>query len=268
MELKEAIKRINERKSKLSEHKFELILTECPASDCKNILFKEFVNTVYTFGGMHSALSLDGTIIEWGRGPCGVSLVCPTMDIKRFLFSFEIKTREDKGFFAMIGEKISGAITSILDFFSGGAYGRWSVGRANEKKLDKIAQICVMFNRCRYYNPATLNCQHFVEMILNQIESDFSFDGNLNYIINKLKNEGKVDFYFNGREFRTRKELDDYVKTINFRDLCINDKKLLMCYKNTFDIYLMNDENNEKYKTTDEAKKFWNELIRKENFGN
>ena len=105
-------------------------------------------------------------------------------------------------------------------------------------------------------------------MILNQIESDFSFDGNLNYIINKLKNEGKVDFYFNGREFRTRKELDDYVKTINFRDLCINDKKLLMCYKNTFDIYLMNDENNEKYKTTDEAKKFWNELIRKENFGN
>lgn len=267
LELKEAIKRINERKSKLSEHKFELILTECQASDCKNILFKQFVNTVYTFGGLHSALSLDGTIIEWGRGPCGDSLVCPTMDMKRFLFSFEIKAREDKSFFAIIGEKISSAITSILDFFSGGAYGKWSVGRANEKKLDKIAKMCVMFNRSRYYNPAILNCQHFVEGILKQIDSDFSFDGNLNYIINKLKNEGKVDFYFNGREFRSRKELDDYVKTINFSGLCKNDKKLLMSYKNTFDVYLMNDKNNEKYKTTDEAIKYWNELIRKENFG-
>lgn len=267
LELKKAINRINDRKSKLSEHKFELILTECMASDFKNILFKQFVNTVYTFGGLHSALSLDGTIIEWGRGPCGDSLVCPTMDLKRFLFAFEVKAREDKGFFAMIGEKISAAVTNILDFFTGGEYGRWSVGRANEKKLDKIAKICVMFNRSRYYNPVTLNCQHFVECILNQIDSDFSFEGNINSLIYKLKYEGKVDFYFNGREFRTRKELDDYVKTINFSALCKNDKKLLMCYKNTFDVYLMNDENNEKYKTSEEAKNYWNELIRKENFG-
>ena len=48
-ELKEAIERINERKSRLSEHKFELILTECQASDFKNILFQNFVNTIYTF---------------------------------------------------------------------------------------------------------------------------------------------------------------------------------------------------------------------------
>lgn len=265
-ELKEAIKRINERKSKLSEHKFELILTECKASDYKNILFKNLVNSVYKFGSLHSALSLDGTVIEWGRGPCGSSLVCPTMDIKRFLFAFEIKAREDKGFFAMIGEKISSAIRSILDYFSGGAYGRWSVGRANEKKLDKIAKICVMFNRTRYYNPAILNCQHFVEALLKAIETDFTFDGNVGYIIDKLKRNGMVNFYFNGREFKTRKELDDYVKTINFSGLSRNDKKLLICYKNTFDIYLMNDKNNENYKTTDEARNYWNELIRKENF--
>ena len=124
-----------------------------------------------------------------------------------------------------------------------------------------------MFNRSRYYNPVTLNCQHFVEGILKQIESDFNSDGNLFYIIDKLKREGKVDFYFNGHEFRTRKELDDFAKTINFSGLCQNDKKLLICYKNTFDVYLMNDKNNEKYKTTDEAQNYWNQLIRKENFG-
>lgn len=266
-ELKEVIRRINDRKSKLSEHKFELILTECQASDIDNILFKSIVNKVYTFGSLHSALSLDGTIIEWGRGPCGSSLVCPTMDIKRFLFAFEVKAREDKGFFAMIGEKISQAITSVLNFFTGGGYGRWSVGRANEKKLDKIAKICVMFNRTRNYNPVRLNCQHFVKHILNAIESDFASDGEFKYIIKKLEEEGKVDFYFKGQEFRTRKQLDDYVKSINFNSLCQNDKKLLLCYKNTFDIYLMNDKQNVDYQTTEEAKKYWNNLIRKENFG-
>ena len=265
-EIKETIKRINDRKTKLSEHKFELILTECQASDNKNILFRNIVNNVYEFGALHSALSLDGTIIEWGRGPCGDSLVVPTMDINRFLFAFEVKTREDEGFFAMLGNKIKEASKYVLDFFSGGAFGRWSVGRANEKKLDKIAKICVMFNRSRFYNPLSLNCQHFVKQILKAIESDFSSDGEFRNIIDRLDKEGKVDFIFKGREFKTRKELDDYVKSINFDSLYRNDKKLLICYKNTFDVYLLNDQNNERYKTTDEARKYWNELIRKENF--
>ena len=48
-ELKESIKRINNRKSKLSEHKFELILTECQASKINYVLFKSFVNSCYEF---------------------------------------------------------------------------------------------------------------------------------------------------------------------------------------------------------------------------
>ena len=39
-EIKGVINRINDRKSKLSEYKFELILTECIASKINNILFK------------------------------------------------------------------------------------------------------------------------------------------------------------------------------------------------------------------------------------
>ena len=262
-EIRHAIDEINNRKSKLSEHKFELILTECQASDIKNILFKNFVNTVYEFGGLHSALSLDGTIIEWGRGPCGDSLVCPTMDLRRFLFSFEVKAKEDEGFFASIGNIIKGAITSILDFFSGGAFGRWSVGRANDQKLDKIAKICVQFNRSRFYNPISVNCQHFVKAILKAIDSDFVSDGEFRKIIESLEEKGKVDFYFKGNYFNSRKQLDDYIKSIDFHGLSKNDKKLLICYKNTFDVYHMNDKNNEKYKTTEEARNYWNELIRK-----
>ena len=76
-----------------------------------------------------------------------------------------------------------------------------------------------MFNRTRNYNPVRLNCQHFVKHILNAIESDFASDGEFKYIIKKLEEEGKVDFYFKGQEFRTRKQLDDYVKSINFNSL-------------------------------------------------
>lgn len=169
-EIRETINRINDRKSKLSEYKFELILTECQASDINNILFKTFVNSHFEFGALHSALSLDGTIIEWGRGPCGDSLVCPTMDINRFLFAFEVRAREDKGFFDKLGKMIKGAITMVLDFFSGGAFGRWSVGRANDKKLDKIAKLCTMYNKIKFYNPLVNNCQHFVNLILKAIE--------------------------------------------------------------------------------------------------
>ena len=73
--LRKSIERLNERKKTLSESKLELILTECSASE-RNILFRTIVNKIYEFGVLHSAISLDGTIIEWGRGPCGQDQRC------------------------------------------------------------------------------------------------------------------------------------------------------------------------------------------------
>jgi len=263
-QFRNSINRINERKNTLNQSKLELILTECQASQSKNLLFRTLVNNIYDFGVLHSALSLDGTIIEWGRGPCGQNLVCPTLDIKNFLFSFEIKAKEDDNFFKYIWKKIKEAGEFILNLFTSGQYGRWAIGKANSEKINKIAKICVRYNRSKFYNPVTNNCQRFVKEILDAIESDFSFDGEFGNIIRKLENEGKVDFIFRGRTFNTRKELDDYVRSINFSSLCPNDKKLLICYKNTFDIYLRNNENEEKFKSTKEAEDFWIELIKRE----
>ena len=254
---------LNERKKTLCESKLELILTECSASDC-NFLMRNIINKCYDFGVLHSAISLDGTIIEWGRGPCGPNLVCPNLDVKQFLFAIEIKAKEDDGFFKSIWNKITEALAFILNLFSLGAYGRWSLGKANDKKLDKIAEICVLFNKNKYYNPLYSNCQHFVKMILKAIESDFSFDGEFGIIIKKLENEGKIDFSFKGVTFNTRKELDTYVKSIDFSSLCLNDKKLLICYKNTFDLYLRNEKDNKKFQTTEEDEEFWRNLITRE----
>ena len=263
-QFRNSINRINERKNTLNQSKLELILTECQASQSKNLLFRTLVNNIYDFGVLHSALSLDGTIIEWGRGPCGQNLVCPTLDIKNFLFSFEIKAKEDDNFFKYIWKKIKEAGEFILNLFTSGQYGRWAIGKANSEKINKIAKICVRYNRSKFYNPVTNNCQRFVKEILDAIESNFSFDGEFGNIIRKLENEGKVVFIFRGRTFNTRKELDDYVRSINFSSLCPNDKKLLICYKNTFDIYLRNNENEEKFKSTKEAEDFWIELIKRE----
>lgn len=105
-----------------------------------------------------------------------------------------------------------------------------------------------MFNKMKMYNPLTNNCQHFVNAILNVIKSDFNSDGECGKII--------VDFYFKGHYFNSRKDLDDYVKIINFRNLCPNDKKLLICFKNTFDLNYRNDQNNVIYKITEESKNY------------
>ena len=87
----------------------------------------------------------------------------------------------------------------------------------------------------------TNNCQHVVRKILDAIESDFNFYGEFGNIIRKLENEGKVYFIFKERIFKKRKELDEYVRSISFKTLPPNNKRLLICYKNTFDIYLRND---------------------------
>jgi len=104
-----------------------------------------------------------------------------------------------------------------------------SLSRANDKKLEQIAKKCVSYNRSKYYNPVTNNCQHFVRKILDAFESDFCFEGEFGIIIKKLENEGKIDFIFQGKTFNLRKEFYSFIKTINFSRLCPNDKKLLIC---------------------------------------
>ncbi len=72
-QLIKSIESLNERKKNLCESKLELILTECSASDC-NFLLRKIINKCYDFGVLHSAISLDGTIIEWGRDHVGKAL--------------------------------------------------------------------------------------------------------------------------------------------------------------------------------------------------
>jgi len=59
------------------------VITECSAKN-ENFLIRIFINKIYDFGVLYSAISFDGKIIEWRRGPCGQNLICPNLDIKDF----------------------------------------------------------------------------------------------------------------------------------------------------------------------------------------
>ena len=89
---------------------------------------------------------------------------------------------------------------------------------------------------------------------------------------NVLKKANEVgdpfDFNFGGKVFKTRKDLDNFAMEINFEQLPYDNRMVLFYYRNVFDYYGRVYPNDEKYKTEDYAKEYWNELLKKEKFGN
>ena len=75
-----------------------------------------------------------------------------------------------------------------------------------------------------------------------------------------------IDFIFNGTKFNNRKELDEFVLQIDFNILPIDQKRVLFCYRNVFEYYSRNKPDDEKYKTSEYAKEYWNELSLSEKF--
>ena len=149
----------------------------------------------------------------------------------------------------------------------------WELKIINEDELNKIAKKCVFYNKRKHYDPFSNNCQNFVNDILKEIDAPFDPKGELKKVIDKISQNGYSSFSFQGKEFKSRREFDEYVKSINFRDLCIDDKKLLLCYKSLYDdrLRIIKKEENqhplteeeklekEKYITDDED--FWKDLL-------
>ena len=149
----------------------------------------------------------------------------------------------------------------------------WDIKKINEDELDKIANKCVLYNREKHYNLFDNNCQKFVNNILEDIGAPFNPKGELKNVIEKISKNGYSPFSFRGTEFKSRRQFDNYVKNINFRDLCQEDKTLLLCYQSLYDERLkiiQNEEKQrelteeerlekEKYITDDED--FWNNLL-------
>ena len=214
---------------------------------------------------MHAALKLNDIIIEWGCGLCGDSLILPFPDLDSIILSINLEDKimkEQTSFMSRLWEFIKNFefIKALKFIFSRD----FMLKTLADDELDLISEVCVYYNKNYDYNPYNRNCQIFVDDLLQKINITTDFDGELGKIIEKLKGGQKeVKMEFEGKEFHTRKELDDFVKGKDFSKLPKNDRKLLFSYEGMFNGFHRADKENKDYQSTEEMKQYWNKLTEK-----
>lgn len=253
---------INEHIKDLNDQKLEFRLSPIEGLDNNNL--RMFTNTIgdkfgiWKYGALHSSLALNGIILEWDDS----SLVWPSPDYERIIFySQEIKESKIWSIIKWLDKLLVEFSNVFIQFISE----NWKLKTILDKEIDKICEKCVEFNTRRYYSASNINCQFFVDQILQNIDVDLKFEGEMEKAIDYVKKNGKLDYIFRGYKFETRKQLDNYVKNnINFDSLSDDEKKLLFLYKTTMERSrlqkIQRKENQGIYETTDEAIKMWSQL--------
>lgn len=214
----------------------------------------------WKYGAFHSSLALNKYIIEWDDS----SLVTPHVDYENLSsFSYEIK---DKFIWRAI-KKIKNLLVNFANLFIYYLNPDWLLNDILDKELDSICEVCVKFNTDRFYSMHNHNCQFFVDKVLEELKYNLTFEGEMKREFEYFKENGKLDFKFEDYEFKTRRELDEFVDRYFYR-LNNDEKKLLLLYKNTFEAkrLLKIDEKTKKFKnkadeeelgTTKEEEEMW-----------
>ena len=302
-EIREQINNINKRKKEVLGANVKFILTDIGINQgIKGSLVTSvcnFFDNRFPYGALHAGLMIDESIIQWGSGYLGNEIVFPSTDLRSVLFSIEAenpkKAEKKRNFFTTLKVLATCLVVGIPIMVYGGPWGiflgkliatggisyglysaftlSWKIKKINEDELDKIAKKCVFYNKLKFYDKFSTNCQKFVNDILKEINASFNPDGKLRDVIDQISKNGYSTFTYGETEFKSRREFDNYMKNINFKNLCDDDKKLLLCYKSLYDVRLniiqkeeklreLNEEEKlekEKYITNDEE--FWNNLL-------
>ena len=96
----------------------------------------------------------------------------------------------------------------------------------------------------------------FVNYFLKAINASFNQSGEIWNIIDNISKNRYSTFSYRGIEFKLRRKFDNFVKNINFRNLCDDDKKLLLYYKYLYDVRLKIIQKEEKQLELSEKEKF------------
>ncbi|RMZ96901.1 hypothetical protein BpHYR1_014888 [Brachionus plicatilis] len=236
-ELEVAINQLNISRGDISElHHLKLLLTTIDYTPytivrwAVNEIFFRHLN-MFKLGALHSAVSLDGIVLEWGRGICGESIVCPSLDVQRTISCFYSNR------------------LALVD----GLY----LSTVCENQLDELARICVGYNRRKVYDLFSNNCQKFTDTIIHTLGLELNFDGELGRVLEEIKRNGECTVYKYGDEtFKTRSQLDEYMM-MHFSELSKNDQKLFFAYKNIFENNLICEPNNPDLQTSEKANEAW-----------
>ena len=250
----------NEKKKELGNR---LRFSLRPSMASTNIFCRAVAKmTSQKFGGLHASLLLNNTVIEWGCGFCGNSLILPYTDLRALYLIINLKDK--------ISEKQTNFLSKLWEFVKNFQFLKaleflfskeFQLKTLAEDELDLIAEFCVDYNKNKTYHPISSNCQIFVEDLLKKIDVKYKFDGEILKIIEKLKKgQENVNIEFRGKELKSHKELYDCAKQLDFSKLSENDRTLLFSYERIFNDLHSYDKENELYQSTPEIEGFWDEL--------
>lgn len=263
LEIQNEMEYLWQQKLELAESRLEVFF--CNVFDSE--ILKDVAKVAYPFGLLHTGLLVDDIVIEWGRGLLGKSVVNPSLDVRwdDFIFSIELENKQ-------IWEKIKETYDNLEDYILNkkdlSEMGTLVAFKIANNQLDVIASASVIYNSEYKYHLLTRNCQNFVTDILKEIHLDVNKDGDVGKVLKIAQDKYKpFDFSFRQEMLLTRQDLDRFVMSINFTELSKDERRVLFCYRNVFEFYERNKPNDEKYKTTDDARYFWKQLACQEKFG-
>ena len=261
---KEYLPYFDKKKLECAESKLEIYFCNAISGDPKSL--KVLANAVMPFGLTHTGILVDDICIQWGRGIFGKSIVHPSIHAKYndFIYIIELNNK-------YVWKLVKETFDKIIDYITGKKsydyLGTLKAFRICDYQLDSIAEICVDYNMNKTYHLVFQNCQKFSTTILKKLQLEVVQKGEVGRtmtIVQKVCDP--IDFIYNGIKFNTRRDLDEYVKRINFKQLPVDHRKNLFHFRDVFDYHLRTKPNDNKYQTSDESKKFWNDLSYCEKF--
>ena len=263
IEIKESVEKLTQKKIELAESRIEIYF--CNAMGKGHNFIKFCADTVMSFGLIHTGLLIDDICIQWGRGVLGDSLVHPSKTVMYddYIFAIELENKQ-------IWDLIKETFDNINEYINGKKnyeeMGTLKAFKIADSQLDAIAETCVYYNINKKYSLVFENCQHFVNNILKKLNLKIIKNGEVGKVLKITQDEGDIiDFIYKDNKFNTRNELDNYVSKCNFNQLPNDHKRLLFCYRNVFEYY-SKYKNDDKYKTTEQAKELWRSLSYNEKF--
>lgn len=265
-ELREALNELEDIKLEISESKLELYFCNAVSGNPKCLKF--LANIAMPYGLIHTGLLVDDIAIQWGRGILGKSLINPSKSVRYndYIYAIELDNKKIWDLITETYNNIEDYITNKKDYNEMGTLKAFNI--ANEQ-LDIIAAEAVYYNVNKTYSLVFENCQHFIKAILNKTKLNVNKEGEVGRVLKIVEDRGdNIDFIFKNKKFDSRKDLDEYVLDCNFSQLPKDERKVLFCYRNVFEYYQRNHEDSSKYKTSEEAKRFWNKLSKREKFDN
>ena len=179
-------------------------------------------------GPMHAALKVGDVLLEWNTS----CLVVPRYEHDcKFVFEADIAHSESL-------RKIQGMASSIPDDKSKVVENLFEISAAKSELIDALIAVIVEYNRRRYYNVFSRNCQTFVDAAMKAlgIKDGPKLEGKMLEYYNKLK-AGKSEKVPNA--FPEHIDLDRYVltqieKDRQLADMPSSDLQYLACVYHQF----------------------------------